>query len=248
METTTPFELNQAIQQWRENLGQSPAFRSENLYELETHLRDAIETLQGGGLSDEEAFLIAAKRIGNSSQLETEFAKQNSRSIWLDRALWILLGAQLWTLASVLSFSVQTLLQAAIPKANELLSTYGFGRISESIPGQVFYVIALPATILVSVKLFWMIQHWAERRGWTPLNFVLNRPRLLAGVYVILFLSPLGVQYVTALLVQWLALERYAGMSLASGSALYVLVGLQLVVFASMVMVIARRRLRLRQD
>lgn len=246
MENTASFDLNRAIQNWRENLGQSPAFRSENLYELETHLRDAIVTLRGSGLSDEEAFIIAAKRLGKSSHLEAEFAKQNSRSVWLDRALWILLGAQLWGLANVFSFSLQTFLQAALPKLNDWLSTYGFGRVSESIPGQVVYVIALPVTILMGAKLFSITQHWAERRGWSPLDFVLNRPRVLTGVYIMLFLAPWGVQYGTVLLARWFALERYTGMSMTSGYTFFALVVLQMVVFASIVMVIASRRLRLR--
>ena len=47
METTsTPFDLNQAIQQWRDGLAQSPAIRGENLDELEVHLRDSVATLQ----------------------------------------------------------------------------------------------------------------------------------------------------------------------------------------------------------
>src|SRR5689334_23260986 len=66
MENQTSFELNNAIQRWRENLGQSPAFRSENLNELESHLRDSIATLQAKGLLEEEAFLIASRRIGGS--------------------------------------------------------------------------------------------------------------------------------------------------------------------------------------
>lgn len=229
-------------------MGQSPAFRSENLYELETHLRDAIAPLRGSGLSDEEAFIIAAKRLGKNSQLEAEFAKQNRRSVWLDRALWILLGAQLWTVASVLALDLQTFFQAAIPKVNELLSTYGFGTISESIPGQVFYVIALPAIVVVSAKLFSIIQHWTERRGWSPLDFVLNRPRMLAGVYMMLFLAPLGMQYGTAFLVRWFALKRYSGMSMASGYNFFILVALQIVLLAVIVMGIASRRLRLRHD
>jgi hypothetical protein len=49
-------------------------------------------------------------------------------------------------------------------------------------------------------------------------------------------------------LVQWFALERYSGMSMASGSAFYVLVALQVIVFATIVMVVASRRLRLRPD
>ena len=51
METTTSFDLNRAIQSWRENLAQSPAFRGENLNELESHLRDSVATWQARGLS-----------------------------------------------------------------------------------------------------------------------------------------------------------------------------------------------------
>ena len=248
METTTSFDLNRSIQHWRESLGQSPAFRSENLYELETHLRESIATLRHSGLSDDEAFMVAVKRLGRNSQLEAEFTKQNNLSVWLDRALWVLLGAQLWGLASVLSSSLQTFLQAAIPTVNELLSTYGFGRISESIPGQVFYILALPLTVLTGAKLFLIIQSWAERRGWSPLNFILNRPRMLALGYAMLCLAPLGVQYGTTLLVRQFALQRYQGMSLASGYTFFVLVSLHIIVFATIVMVIATRRLRLHRN
>lgn len=106
METTTRFDLNRAIQQWRENLGQSPAFRSENLHELETHLRDSIATLQRQGLSAEEAFFVAANRIGERRSLETEFGKVNRRALWLDRVLWMLIGIQVWGLTSGLVSSV----------------------------------------------------------------------------------------------------------------------------------------------
>ena len=247
METTTPFDLNLAIQRWRENLAQSPAFRNENLYELETHLRDSIKTLCGNRLSDEEAFIIAAKRLGKSSQLEAEFAKQNTRSVWLDRALWILLGGQFWGLASVLSFSLTTFLQAAVPKINERLNTYGFGRISESIPGHVFYVITLPLIVLAGAKAFSAIHHWTERRGWFPLNFILTKPRLLASLYGLLFLLPLGIQYGVTMLVQYFGLQRFYGMSSVSGFGLYVLVVFQVAIFGVIVLVIGKRRLQVSQ-
>ena len=96
METTTSFDLNHAIQQWRDNLGQSPAFRSENLNELEAHLNDSIATWQTRGLSAEEAFLIATRRIGKSAALESEFGKVNEAAVWLDRLFWMLIGYQVW--------------------------------------------------------------------------------------------------------------------------------------------------------
>jgi uncharacterized membrane protein len=100
METSTPFDLNDAIHQWREALSQSPTFQGENLQELESHLRDSISTLQNRGLDTEEAFLIATRRLGKESMLELEFTKINPRRLWLDRALWMLIGIQIWGLAT----------------------------------------------------------------------------------------------------------------------------------------------------
>ena len=97
---TESFDLKLAIQRWRENLAQSPAFRSENLNELESHLRDSTATLQTRGLSEAEAFLIASRRVGDGPQLETEFRKINRKTTWADRILWMLIGFQFWTLGS----------------------------------------------------------------------------------------------------------------------------------------------------
>ena len=51
METTTPFDLNQALQQWRANLQTLGSFRAEDLAELEGHLRESISLLQARELS-----------------------------------------------------------------------------------------------------------------------------------------------------------------------------------------------------
>jgi hypothetical protein len=100
MEATTPFDLNPAIQNWRQQLAESPAFSGENLDELEVHLRDSVARLQGCGLSVEEAWIIATKRIGKSATLETEFSRVNQTTVWGWRALWMLLGIQVWSLVS----------------------------------------------------------------------------------------------------------------------------------------------------
>jgi signal peptidase I len=85
MEDQTSFDLNVAIQKWRRNLAQSAAFRSADLDELEAHLRDALPALQAAGLSSEESFLIASRRIGTLHTLESEFGKINSGHAWLNR-------------------------------------------------------------------------------------------------------------------------------------------------------------------
>lgn len=85
MENQTSFDLSGAIEKWRRNLAQSAAFDSNDLDELEAHLHDAIPALQAAGLSPEESFLIASRRIGARDALESEFGKINAGQAWLNR-------------------------------------------------------------------------------------------------------------------------------------------------------------------
>ena len=77
MENPSEFDLNTALRCWLEALAQSPHFRKENVAELESHLRDSVAQLQGTGLSLEESFFIATRRVGSPQKLEGEFAKVN---------------------------------------------------------------------------------------------------------------------------------------------------------------------------
>lgn len=107
METTTRFDLNQAIQRWREGFAQSPAFQRDNVDEMETHLRDSIASLQSRGLSEAEAFQIASQRLGGAEQLNAEFAKTNASTVWRHRALWMLVGLLFYGLASNVAKAIQ---------------------------------------------------------------------------------------------------------------------------------------------
>src|SRR5438132_9282368 len=77
MEKSAPFILKVEIRRWREQLSRMPSLRQENLDELELHLREAMTTLQARGLSEEEAWLTAQRRLGDVGALENEFAKVN---------------------------------------------------------------------------------------------------------------------------------------------------------------------------
>lgn len=74
--------LESDIAQWREYVGQGPAVNGRDVEELETHLRDQIADLIGAGLSSDEAFLVAVKRIGSVDDLSREFAREHSGSLW----------------------------------------------------------------------------------------------------------------------------------------------------------------------
>ena len=93
MENPTPFDLNEAIRRWQEKLGRSPAIGADNLEELASHLRASVQRLKAGGLSEEEAFVIATRRIGERGGLEQEYAKVKHGG-GLDRCQWFHFG--LW--------------------------------------------------------------------------------------------------------------------------------------------------------
>jgi hypothetical protein len=87
MEDQTPFNLEDAIRKWRDSLLQLSRMRAEELEELELHLRDSVNALQKRGLSDEEAWIIAQRRLGQRDALNKEFAKVTSpakavTSVW----------------------------------------------------------------------------------------------------------------------------------------------------------------------
>ena len=70
------FNLNQAISEWRRKMSAGGIKTPAILDELESHLREDAEKLtKSGVLSEEETFMVAASRIGQSELLRAEFAK-----------------------------------------------------------------------------------------------------------------------------------------------------------------------------
>jgi len=74
--------LEQQIEAWRAHLRGSRTITASDAAELEDHLREQIAALQGDGLSQDEAFLVAVKRMGAISALTREFAREHSERLW----------------------------------------------------------------------------------------------------------------------------------------------------------------------
>ena len=74
--------LEERIGQWRQFLRRRPAVHSADVEELEDHLRSQIDTLRGAGLDEDEAFLVAVKRLGDLETLSREFAIEYSERLW----------------------------------------------------------------------------------------------------------------------------------------------------------------------
>jgi hypothetical protein len=74
--------LEHQMEAWRAHLRRSRAITGSDAEELEDHLREQIASLGDGGLSEDEAFLVAVKRIGAIDALTREFAREHSDRLW----------------------------------------------------------------------------------------------------------------------------------------------------------------------
>jgi len=120
VEKDAEFDLSKAIAAWRRRLSQSSALGVDNVDELEAHLRDAAEDLQGRGLTAAEAFLVASRRVGEPAILAEEFSKSNAARLWLDRVLWLVLGAAFFGALQSMQSSVQLI--TAVPSMIPMLA------------------------------------------------------------------------------------------------------------------------------
>ncbi len=74
--------LDEQIDQWRQYLLRRQTIHPVDVVELEDHLREQIGALVKAGLSHDEAFLVAVKRMGALDALTREFAREHSERLW----------------------------------------------------------------------------------------------------------------------------------------------------------------------
>jgi hypothetical protein len=75
-------QLETDINEWRAFVEQSPAVDRADLEELEAHLRDQIADLTAVGLTADEAFIVAVRRMGSVDDMSREFAREHSGRLW----------------------------------------------------------------------------------------------------------------------------------------------------------------------
>ena len=74
--------LEAQIELWRGYVARRRAISAADLEELEDHLRVQIDARRASGLDDDEAFLVAIKRMGNLDAVSREFAREHSERLW----------------------------------------------------------------------------------------------------------------------------------------------------------------------
>ncbi|MGV0603535.1 permease prefix domain 1-containing protein [Mycolicibacterium sp. XJ1904] len=75
-------ELESQIAHWRGYIQRHRAIAAADVDEMEDHLREQIADLSRSGLADDEAFLVAVKRMGNVDAISREFAREHSDRLW----------------------------------------------------------------------------------------------------------------------------------------------------------------------
>jgi hypothetical protein len=97
--------LEEQVEQWRSYLRRRQAIRTVDVEELEDHLRGEVTALRTAGLSENEAFLVAVKRMGALDAISNEFAREHSERLWkqlvMSSAVSVRSGAQEQTEAIV---------------------------------------------------------------------------------------------------------------------------------------------------
>jgi putative ABC transport system permease protein len=75
------FDMEKAIIQWKKTLRKNEALEDGTIVELESHLRDEIDSLIRSGISKEDAFDKAVAEIGKTDDIGTEFFKTHTRHL-----------------------------------------------------------------------------------------------------------------------------------------------------------------------
>jgi hypothetical protein len=75
-------QLEREIAEWRTFVRQRATVAGRDVEELEAHLRDQIADLLAVGLTADEAFLVAVKRLGSIDGMSREFAREHSGRLW----------------------------------------------------------------------------------------------------------------------------------------------------------------------
>lgn len=124
--------MEQQIAEWRLALLKSRTVTESDADELEAHLREQTIDLEAAGLTPDESFLIAVRRLGTVDRITAEFAREHSDRLWKQliitpaegdkrQSMWLMLGFAV--LAAVL---VQVLRLAAPEHPNWVLRNAGF--------------------------------------------------------------------------------------------------------------------------
>lgn len=96
MDPSDQITTTHQIEQWYDTIKSQPGFTDADAQELKTHLLDMMDELQDAGLDEEEAFIIARRRLGNVDEFEAEYRQENQDVLQTRRSAIILSGVLIY--------------------------------------------------------------------------------------------------------------------------------------------------------
>jgi hypothetical protein len=222
------FDLDESIGRWRRRLSRDETVRPSDLDELESHLRDQVDGLREAGLSYEEAFLVATRRLGDPEHLSEEFAKVHGDSVWGYRFFWMTVGLLAFFLIGSLSTGVS---QIAVALGAAGVSRFGLVGLPPDLLGYVLGGLGLVVHIAILGIAFALI--YAGFRSGTiggllgPMFESLFGRIVLIALFVVAVVALRGTQMLpTVFAVRFLGPETFGRLALVRswGSLLFSLV------------------------
>lgn len=172
-------DLDTQIGQWRAYLTGLQAFLPSDVDELEERLRSQIAALMETGLSADEAFMVAVKRLGSLDPSSREFVREHSDRLWKQLVLTPTPGDRPDSARAELLVAVGLAVAAAV--AVKLPELFGLGLTDVEAEG--FYLRNLSFFVLPFLAGFFA---WKRRMGLTSL-YRLAPPFVAAAVFANVF-------------------------------------------------------------
>ena len=155
--------LEERIGEWRQYFRRRQAIHSIDVVELEDHLRSQIEALREAGLSEDEAFLVAVKRLGDQDSVSREFAREYSERLW--KQLVVAPGAGEAALSARRDTVAAVCLAIAAAIAFKLPELFGLHLFGEN-ANESFYVRNLSLFVLPFLAGFFALKRELQRSAW----------------------------------------------------------------------------------
>ena len=109
------FNIEEKLKFWEDSLKSNSSFTESDVEELKSHFFDLFDELKEIGLDEEEAFWVASKRIGNVSDIESEYNAVNNSLIQMKKYIAIFAGVLIYFLSYYfLKFSSKLILIAGL--------------------------------------------------------------------------------------------------------------------------------------
>jgi hypothetical protein len=169
--------LEERIGEWRQYFRRRQAIRSIDVEELEDHLRSQVEALSEAGLDEDEAFLVAVKRLGDLDAVSREFAQEYSERLWKQLVVSPGAGASSLTVHRDTAMAVGLAVAAAVAlKIPELFGLHLSGRGADTS----FYMRNISLFVLPFLAGFFALKRGLKPTGWYQLAI----PFIAAGLIV----------------------------------------------------------------